>query len=372
MPKPQHDLSISAQAGAALSPEQRKYNQLLAKINKARADLQAWQEHVPLFAQAHAQRVQPLVVELAQQRLQVARLLAALLGGPGWSKGERRTLRRAACDLAADLADSELIDAEAAAEMAALYQRHAGTSMEAEKREALGDFKRMIEVVAGVDLGDETFESAEELQQRAHEKLRARIDQQAQEEAAQPRPRRQSAAQRKQEAQAQAATQSVREVFRKLASALHPDRAEDAADHARRTGLMQRVNQAYAAQDLLALFALQLEIEQVDPEHLSRASTERVRHYNRVLAAQLEDLKDEIEARHEAFGMDYGLEPWRRINPRQLGPLIEEDVRGMRLALVRVGQEIRALQQPATAKRWVKEMRHQHKIDDEDPFDMPF
>lgn len=372
MPTPSHDLSISAQPGAALGPEQRKYNQLLAKINKARAELQAWQDHAPLFAQAHAQRVRPLMLELAQQRLQVARQLATLLAGPGWSKGERRTLRRALCEMAGDLADSDLIGEEGAAEMAALYQRHAGTSIEHERREALGDFKRMIEAVAGVDLGDETFASAEELQQRAHEKLCARIDQQAQGEAAQPRPKRQSAAQRKQEAQAQAASQSVREVFRKLASALHPDRAEDAADHARRTALMQRVNQAYAAQDLLALFALQLEIEQVDPEHLSRASTERVRHYNRVLAAQLEELKDEIEARHDAFGMDFGLEPWRRINPRQLGPLMEEEVRDMRNAVVQVGQELRALQGPVTARPWVKEMRRQHRMDDDGDFDMPF
>jgi curved DNA-binding protein CbpA len=42
----------------------------------------------------------------------------------------------------------------------------------------------------------------------------------------------------------------VREVFRKLASELHPDRETDPAEHARKTELMQRVNQAYKAGDL--------------------------------------------------------------------------------------------------------------------------
>jgi hypothetical protein len=375
MPPKSHDLSIAALGGAPLSPEQRKYNQLLVQINKARAELQAWQDHVPLYAQAHVQRARPLLVQMAQQRQQAVRLMAQRLADPGWTKAERRTLRRALCEAAGDLLNDEFIDEAGVDEMTALYNRHASTSVEAEQREALAEYKRMIEAVAGVDLGDEAFESTDALHLRAQEKLREAMVQQEREEAARPPPRRsarQSAAERKQEAQAQAASQSVREVFRKLASALHPDRAEDEADHARRTALMQRVNQAYAAQDLLALFTLQLEIEQVDPAHLARAGTERIRHYNRVLAAQLEEIKDEVENRLEAFGLEFGIEPWRRLNPRKLGPLLEEDVRALQGQLVRLGYEIKALQAQATAKRWVQEMRHQHRVDGEDPFGSPF
>jgi len=64
---------------------------------------------------------------------------------------------------------------------------------------------------------------------------------------------------------AQGGTRAVREVFRKLASELHPDRETDPAEHARKTELMQRVNQTYKAGDLLALLELQLSIEQIDP-----------------------------------------------------------------------------------------------------------
>jgi hypothetical protein len=62
--------------------------------------------------------------------------------------------------------------------------------------------------------------------------------------------------------------QSVRDIFRKLTSQLHPDREPDAAERARKTALMQRVNVAYAANDLLALLELQLEVEQIDQAEL--------------------------------------------------------------------------------------------------------
>jgi hypothetical protein len=369
-----HGLSIAAQAGAALGPEQRKYNQLVARIEKARSELLAWQEQVPLFAQAHAARLQPLLAELAAQRRQLVLALAGLLAQTGWRKAERRILRRALCEQAAELVDSDFIDEAAAAELAALHDQHAETSLDETRREALDDMKGMFEAVSGLDLGGEAFESEEELLQHAQQRLQAEAERQAQQQEqaqAQPR-RRQSAAQRKRQAQEEQASKSVREVYRQLASALHPDRAEDEADRLRRTALMQRVNQAYSRQDLLALFALQLETEQIDPAHLARASAERLRHYNYVLSAQLAELQDEVEMQVTTFGMDYGIEPWRRLNPHKLGPLLDDSVRQSATALHRVRRELQQIGQPAGARRWLQQERNRQKLDDEDPFGLPF
>lgn len=87
----------------------------------------------------------------------------------------------------------------------------------------------------------------------------------------------------------------MREVYRKLASAPHPDRETDAAERQRKTVQMQRVNQAYQSGDLLALLNLQLEIEQIDAAHLASLSSQRLAHYNQVLREQLAELKAEIE-----------------------------------------------------------------------------
>lgn len=367
-----------AQPGATLGPEQRKYNQLVARIEKARAELLAWQEQAPLYAQAHAARMRPLMAELAQLRLQLVRKLEGLLAQRAWRKGERQTLRRALCEGAADLAENEFIDEAAATELRALHDRHADTTLADARREALVGIKQMVEEVVGLDLGDEAFDSEEALIRRAQQRIEAEAERQSQrEEQARARQTghkaaRQTAAQRRHAAQQEQASKSVREVFRQLVSALHPDRAADEADRARRTALMQRVNQAYDKQDLLGLFALQLEIEQIDAAHLARASTERLRHYNRVLAAQLDELQDEVELQVSAFGLDYGIEPWRRLNPRKLGPLLEDDVRQIRAAIAQLASDLRQLEQDAGVKRWLQRQRRQQALDDEDPFKLPF
>ena len=58
-------LVVATQAEAALTPEQRKFKQLQAKIEKLRADLKAWDDGAISFAQEYARRMQPLLSELA-------------------------------------------------------------------------------------------------------------------------------------------------------------------------------------------------------------------------------------------------------------------------------------------------------------------
>jgi hypothetical protein len=291
------------------------------------------------------------------------------------------------CEEAATLVQSEFIDEAAAAELEALHDQHADIRLADERREALDNVKGMIEAMSGVDLGDVQFESEEDLLRHAHERVQAaaaaghELPPSPFGPQARPGPaQRQTAAQRKrqqQQAQKQAdeaaqASQSVREIFRRLASALHPDRAEDDADRARRTALMQRVNQAYEAQDLLALFSLQLEIEQIDAEHLARAGAERVRHYNRVLATQLAELQAEVAQREMAFTLQYGIDVERKLSPHKLGRVLEEALRDIRFALNQVTQDLKLLDHPAGVKRFVQREREQHQFDDEGPFGFSF
>ena len=90
------------------------------------------------------------------------------------------------------------------------------------------------EAQTGLDLGDEDFETEADLLAHVRERLQAKSAENEAEAPPPPPPKRQSAAQKKRaaerEAVAAAAKQSLREVFRKLASSLHPDRAEDEAD----------------------------------------------------------------------------------------------------------------------------------------------
>jgi len=100
----------------------------------------------------------------------------------------------------------------------------------------------------------------------------------------------------------------VREIFRKLASALHPDRESDTKQREAKTVLMQKVNQACTANDLLTLLELQLRIEQIDASHIANASAQRLKHYNKVLTEQLGELRMEVERVEMGFRVDFGLE----------------------------------------------------------------
>jgi hypothetical protein len=88
--------------------------------------------------------------------------------------------------------------------------------------------------MTGLDLGDdEGIHSEDDLVER----MREGLEQREAARAARASRRHKSAAQQKREAEAQQAAQSLREIVRKLASALHPDREPDAAAqdaHARR------------------------------------------------------------------------------------------------------------------------------------------
>jgi hypothetical protein len=138
--------------------------------------------------------------------------------------------------------------------------------------------------------------------EQTHDEERRR---QTAEERASSRPRSakaQAAAAKRDEA-ARAVSQSIREVFRKLVSALHPDREPDPEERQRKNELMQEVNRAYEADDLLTLLELQLRIEQIDAAQLSSLAPEKLARFNQILREQLADLDQEFGRFTEPFRM---------------------------------------------------------------------
>jgi hypothetical protein len=369
--KPTSDLLIVAPADRPLTPAQRKFNQLLVRIEQARAELLAWQQQRAAFATVYSERTRPLRADIAGCRLAIATRLDALAGLGKWSKADRRTLGEVVCEVVSDLMEEEQTTEAEAARLKALYDKHADVDFDTEARKSVAVMKDMFEAMSGLDLGDEAFDSEEDLLRRTRERVGAEREarQQRAEQAPQKPARKKTAAQRRREAEEKEASQSVREVYRKLASALHPDRADDEADRVSRTALMQRVNRAYEAKDLLALFALQLEIEQVDAAHLARATAERAAHYNQLLSAQLADLNAELESCELGFimdfGQDMGIGPNDRVRPGQLGKLLDRHVAELNAMLAQARQDLRQIQEPVGAKRWLKRVRQQQAVEDD-------
>jgi PIN domain nuclease of toxin-antitoxin system len=307
------------------------------------------------------QLVVPLIVQLEAGQREWAFALDRLLGQPGWTKAERALMRELVCDGAAELLDA---DGEADPALKALFDKHSDTDFDTEQQQTRLAMKDMVEAMTGMDLGDDAdIASDEELFKRLHEGIAAEIESErdpSNATHAAPKPRRKSPAQKQREADAQLATQSIREIFRKLASALHPDRETDPVQRAAKTALMQKVNQAYAANDLLTLLELQLQIEQVDASHIAGASAQRLKHYNKVLAEQLAELKHEVERVEAGFRIDFGLEMGWGLKPNKLIMFIDNNTRHLRAELATQQREMRMLEDKAATKRWLK--RQQQRL----------
>ena len=83
------DIASAASAGAdgkPLSPEHKRFQTLLGKIEKARSRLQTWQEQLPLFARMHEAQAVPVLARLTAERRAWALQLEQLLLNRRWSK----------------------------------------------------------------------------------------------------------------------------------------------------------------------------------------------------------------------------------------------------------------------------------------------
>ncbi|XAH24470.1 J domain-containing protein [Xylophilus sp. GW821-FHT01B05] len=352
-------LSIAPQPGqATLSPAQKKFNTLIRKIEVQRKLLADWQEAIPAYQQRRAQNFEPLAGTYRALHIDLVHFLDQASDQKGLSKADRQTLGELVCELAESLMGGAEDEA-----MKALYNRHsADGDFDAREQEAREAIKAQVEESFGVELGDDLdLDSPDEMLRRLQEQMQAR---QAEAAAAQEqhRSKRKKTARQIQQEQAQQQEQqqigqSVREVYRKLASALHPDRETDPQERERKTALMQRVNQAYASNNLLDMLQLQLEVEQIDQQHIQGLGEERLRRYNQVLAEQLSELQQEALDTERSFIYRFGLSPYDRLTPAKLpGQLrsqtlqLQRDIQQMRL-------QRKALEDIKGLKHWLKHQR---------------
>ena len=353
-PTPSSSLVVSA-AEAPLSKEQKAFNNLVGKLDKARKKLAGWRETLEVFHRRCTAELAPREARQLELQAALAHALHGAHGQKGVTAAERRKLSTLIVELAA-----AVLDARDDAELKALYNQHGDTDYDAEDEAANADLRAMLEGMFGVELGDEVdLRSPEAVAAHLDEQMRSRADGAAEAACDDPPPARPSPRQQAREARLaadeKAMSQTVRDVYRKLASALHPDREPDPAERLRKTALMQRVNEAYQANNLLQLLELQIEIEQIDSAHLAGLAPERLKHYTQILRAQLKDLEMEI------FGIERGLRERMgligRITPRFLLECVDADVATLESEIRRMEGELAISADIKALKAWLKGIR---------------
>lgn len=337
------------------SKVQQRFARLLKQVDQCKQRLRAWYDAQPAI---HRELAAYHTGFEAYQRTNhdLVCLLDRVYPDPRFTKAERKRIRALICEIAGDLLTEPGHD-----DLKPIYNRHHRGDFDAEA--ALDDaasaraMKSMMEHMFGMDFGDADVSSLEKLHDYTEAQLRAFEQEEAQARDRRAR-RKKSAKQLAREAQREAEKAKVgkvlQEVYRKLAVTLHPDLEQDPGERVRKTELMQQVNVAYEAGDLLRLLELQLKLEQIDPTHAGEVAEDRLRHYNTILAQQLKELEMELLDLEMPWGLQLGLSPSAHVSPIGLLARIRSDKEELKQQNDALRRDLETFEDVARLKAWLK------------------
>ncbi len=319
--------------GTALSKTQKQFNALIERLQRQREEIARWQAFKLLYHRQLADKYEPLAARLREKRIAMARLLDRAIDGDTLGKRDRSEALGMLTELL-----SELLDEARDPELVRLHDKYAHLSFDEELKIRLALLRRSASEDFGVDVDAyQGEESAEHFADWLKDQARRR---------AEPPPsggKKQGAAAAREALMEQAAhggTRAVREVFGKLVSELHPDRESDPAEHARKTELMQRVNQAYSAGDLLSLLEMQFSVVTFDSAVLGGLAKERLQHYVFVLEAQSKRLRGDLAELIAPFERVVAGASRKKLTPEAVQRALDEDIREIKRVLRTVEFEL--------------------------------
>jgi hypothetical protein len=345
-----------------LSKGQALFNALVKDVEKRREMLAEWQAFMVTHDQKVAKDYLPLLDTFRERQAEMVRVLDEALAQKELTKSERGVVEKIICSVAEQL----IVETDDAA-IKEIYNKYSDIDFDAEEAAAVDSMKEAMEAMFGVDLGDINdgdLNSPEEIFARVQAQIereqQRRLDELAQ-HSSRRKTAKQTAKQRAKEEKLKAESDetnlSLREIYRKLVSALHPDREPDPAERVRKTALMQRVNQAYEKKDLLKLLELQLAIEQIDASAIANLSDDRLKHFNKILREQLNELAQEILAVQMPLREQLNMSPTQPIAMKTVMPRLMQDIAHLKSQIRRIENEIQMPKNPVAFKLWIKTYR---------------
>ncbi|WP_031234934.1 molecular chaperone DnaJ [Acinetobacter sp. COS3] len=279
------DLKVSMQQGAEQSPQQKKLNRLIDKIEQQKISLAIWQNAQDEIQQHTRQKLLPIYSELHAVLFQQLQQLWDMLHSHEFSKADMQQLDESIAQRARMLKHSKMLSNEQQQQVDQIdtfYQQHAQQS--AKKSKKVQQVKvDQLERDEQITSYEDDFEQHAAEQQLAREHAKQQRQQQKREQAE------------------QMAAQSLKTVYLKIAAMIHPDREQDESKKAEKTELFQQASQAYEQQDLFYLLKMQLQLEQNKGVGAKALSAEQVRFYKLALDAQSQQLESQIDEILDSF-----------------------------------------------------------------------
>ena len=234
-----------------LSAAQKRFNSLTKKIDVERNRLIEWQETTHTYHQKLNNEYEPLLNELIDAKVQWIVLLDEAYDNKVFTKTDKQKLHHIISELTQELIAE--FDREELKPIFNKYNDFDYDEMFDETQSEMSDLmKEMVENMFNVELDEDAdISTPENFKAHLQEKIREKLDsQQAQTQMQEPskghkKTKKQLEKELRQQEEEALALQSVREVYRKLAAALHPDREQDIDERLRKTELMQQIGRAH-------------------------------------------------------------------------------------------------------------------------------
>jgi hypothetical protein len=343
-------LNLATTTSAPPSAAARAFQLQLTRIDKLKSQLDA----VDALAHSHRlvlhQQVKPLITRRAQCLRDLVLLLDAGLDGKSLSRLQRDRATEMVCDMAATLAE------QGDAEMAALHDKHSRHSLAVRQQIESAKMRAQLEAALGERL-DGLHASDDEMLAVGMARLRQimQADQARRREAAAQRKAKKKprALQVETQAQMQDAEATLRQLFRQLASTLHPDREPDAQQRLTKTALMSEANAAYERRDLVALLQIQGKALGVDALAQSQSSDDKLTALTQLLKQQVADLERERAKRSDQLADEFELAPGFKLSAPVLQAQLQAKVSELEQELASMHRDLAQVQDDAGLKRWL-------------------
>ncbi|MEG0604626.1 MAG: molecular chaperone DnaJ [Acinetobacter sp.] len=293
-----YDIKMSQLPKVERSPQQKKLNRLIERIEQQKQELAAWKNAQADIQNYTRSKLLPVYSELHTVLFAQLDTLWNHLASDALSKVDLAQIDTKIAALAKMLKKSQMLTSaqkEQVEKVDTFYMQHA-EHIRSKKTKANSiqnhDLAETVEQNVDVDWENYEYDSAQ------YEAERERAKQLKQQE--------------KREQAAKMAEQSLKTVYLKITAMIHPDREPDEAKKLDKTELLQKVNEAHAEQDLFYLLKLQLQLETNKGLSSKPLSSEQVKFYQLSLEAQSQNLQSQLEEIFASFHLS------SHINTKQL------------------------------------------------------
>lgn len=349
-------LALRAPDHAKFSPAQKRFNELLARIEVLTHQVQRLQAWSDRHRHAHVQALYTAAQEVRELRKNLLLFLHEQLHSADLTAQQQRMARnklRSLIDLLSPLADPQV---------QALADLYADGEVDQEQAQELAEAAERVRAKIEAALGQPIDNPS---QYRTPEAMVAAgmRQWQRQQEADDDRKAAKRAARKaknkplaeKAEVQQTDAKTTLRTIYRQLASALHPDREPDEQERKRKTSLMSEVNAAYEKADLSTLMRLQMQVTQVDPQASARMADDKLQAMCLLLKEQVSALEDDLDQMQFRLSRELCIPVRADADDAAMTQALQRMQADQRHEVESLASDLRRITHEAELKRWLKE-----------------